>query len=61
MVNIIGNIDLNAIGDEYVPIIGVNDIFALSDIINNFDNEELQKTIKEEVHKLTSNFPVYNL
>ena len=31
------------------------------DIINNFDNEELQKTIKEEVHKLTSNFPVYNL
>ena len=33
----------------------------ISDIINNFDNEELQKTIKEEVHKLTSNFPVYNL
>lgn len=33
----------------------------ISDIINNFDNEELQKAIKEEVHKLTSNFPVYNL
>ena len=33
----------------------------ISDIINDFDNEELQKTIKEEVHKLTSNFPVYNL
>ena len=33
----------------------------ISDIINNFDNEKLQKTIKEEVHKLTSNFPVYNL
>ena len=33
----------------------------ISDIINNFDDEELQKTIKEEVHKLTSNFPVYNL
>ncbi len=33
----------------------------ISDIINNFDNEELQKTIKEEVYKLTSNFPVYNL
>ena len=33
----------------------------ISEIINNFDNEELQKTIKEEVHKLTSNFPVYNL
>ena len=33
----------------------------ISDIINNFDNEELQKTIKEEVHKLTTNFPVYNL
>ena len=33
----------------------------ISDIINNFDNEELLKTIKEEVHKLTSNFPVYNL
>jgi len=33
----------------------------ISDIINDFDNEELQKTIKEEVYKLTSNFPVYNL
>ena len=27
--------DLNAIGDAYVPIIEVNDILALSDIINN--------------------------
>ena len=35
--------------------------YWISDIINNFDNEELQKTIKEEAHKLTSNFPVYNL
>ena len=33
----------------------------ISDIINNFDNEELHNSIKEEVHKLTSNFPVYNL
>ncbi len=33
----------------------------ISDIINNFDNEELLNTIKEDVHKLTSNFPVYNL
>ena len=33
----------------------------ISDIINNFDNEELHNTIKEDVHKLTSNFPVYNL
>ncbi len=33
----------------------------ISDIINDFDNEELQKTIREETHKLTSNFPVYNL
>ena len=33
----------------------------ISDIINNFDNEELHNIIKEDVHKLTSNFPVYNL
>ena len=33
----------------------------ISDIINNFDNEELLKTIKEEVHKLSSNFTVYNI
>ena len=33
----------------------------ISDIINNFDNEALHNTIKEDVHKLTSNFPVYNL
>ena len=30
-----GNIDLNAIGDAYAPIIGINDILALSDIIDN--------------------------
>ena len=35
LVNIIRNIDFNAIGDKYVSIIGVNDILALSDIINN--------------------------
>ena len=33
----------------------------ISDIINDFSNEELQKNIKEEVHNLTSNFPVYNV
>ncbi len=33
----------------------------ISDIINDFNNEELQKNIKEEVHNLTSNFPVYNV
>ena len=32
----------------------------ISEIINNFDNIDLQKNIKEEVHNLTSNFPVYN-
>lgn len=35
LVNIIGNIDLDAYGDDYQPIIGVNDILALSDIMNN--------------------------
>ena len=33
----------------------------ISDIINDFENMELQKGIKEEVHNLTSNFPVYNV
>ena len=33
----------------------------ISDIINDFENMELQKIIKEEVHNLTSNFPVYNI
>jgi len=33
----------------------------ISNIINDFDNEELQKNIKEEVRNLTINFPVYNL
>ena len=33
----------------------------ISDIINDFENMELQKSIKEEVHNLTSNFPVYNV
>ena len=33
----------------------------ISDIINNFDNEELQNKIKNEVSNITNNFPVYNL
>ena len=33
----------------------------ISNIINDFDNEELQKNIKEEVQNLTNNFPVYSL
>ena len=33
----------------------------ISNIINDFDNEELQKNIKEEVQNLTINFPVYKL
>ena len=33
----------------------------ISNIINDFNNEELQKNIKEEVRNLTINFPVYNL
>ncbi len=33
----------------------------ISDIINNFDNQELQNAIRDDVHKLTTNFPVYNL
>ena len=33
----------------------------ISDIINNFDDQELQNTIRDDVHKLTTNFPVYNL
>ena len=33
----------------------------ISDIINNFDDKELQKAIRDDVHKLTTNFPVYNL
>ena len=33
----------------------------ISDIINNFDDKELQSTIRDDVHKLTTNFPVYNL
>ena len=32
----------------------------ISEIINDFDNIDLQKNIKEEVHNLTSDFPVYN-
>ena len=32
----------------------------ISEIINDFDNIDLQKNIKKEVHNLTSNFPVYN-
>jgi len=33
----------------------------ISSIINDFDNKELQKNIKEEVQNLTNNFPVYNV
>ena len=33
----------------------------ISNIINDFDNDELQKNIKEKVQNLTSNFPVYNV
>jgi glycine hydroxymethyltransferase len=33
----------------------------ISDIINDFENEKLQKNIKQEVQNLTSNFPVYNV
>ena len=33
----------------------------ICEIINNFDNEELQNKIKNEVSNLTNNFPVYNL
>ena len=33
----------------------------ISNIINDFDNEELQKNVKEKVQNLTSNFPVYNV
>ena len=32
----------------------------ISEIINDFDNIDIQKNIKEEVYSLTSNFPVYN-
>ena len=33
----------------------------ISDIINNFDDKELQNTVRDDVHELTINFPVYNL
>ena len=33
----------------------------ISDIINNFDDKELQNAIKDDVHKLTTNFQEYNL
>ncbi len=33
----------------------------ISNIINNFDDKELLNAIRDDVHKLTSNFPVYNL
>ncbi|MEC8218443.1 MAG: serine hydroxymethyltransferase [Pseudomonadota bacterium] len=33
----------------------------ICEIINNFDDEELQNKIKNEVSNLTNNFPVYNL
>ena len=33
----------------------------ICEIINNFDDEEVQSNIKREVSNLTNNFPVYNL
>ena len=33
----------------------------ISNIINDFENEDLQQSIKEEVQNLTNDFPVYNL
>ena len=33
LVNVPGNVDLDAWGDDYIPIIGVADILALSDVI----------------------------
>ncbi len=33
----------------------------ISDIIDDFENTELQKSIKEKVLNLTSNFPVYSV
>ena len=33
----------------------------ICEIINNFDDEQLQNNIKKEVSNLTDNFPVYNL
>lgn len=35
LVNILGNVDLDATGDDFEPVIGVNDVLALSDIIEN--------------------------
>ena len=33
----------------------------ISNIINDFENKDLQQSIKEEVQNLTSDFPVYNV
>ena len=33
----------------------------ISNIINDFENQDLQQSIKEEVQNLTSDFPVYNV
>ena len=33
----------------------------ISNIINDFKNEDLQQSIKEEVQNLTNDFPVYNV
>ena len=33
LVNILGNVDLDASGDDYSPIIGVNDVLAFSDLL----------------------------
>ena len=54
----IGTPAMTTRGFKEVEIIQVSN--WISEIINDFDNIDLQKNIKEEVHNLTSNFPVYN-
>ena len=54
----IGTPAMTTRGFKEVEIIQVSN--WISEIINDFDNIDLQKNIKEEVHNLTGNFPVYN-
>jgi len=35
LVNILGNVNLDASGDDYIPIIDVADILAFTDLLNN--------------------------
>ena len=37
LVNILGNVNLDAVGENFVPIIDVNDILAFSDMLDNPD------------------------